>query len=116
MLQIGRGLPAALAICTMAMSPVGLHGDGNSARSTVDEPYLSVRTGLRCSQCHTNRSGGGGRNDFGSLYAQTQLGTFSTPFIDRSLNSLCMTLLGAEISIHFAYPLMVRPHGLLARG
>ncbi len=75
-----------MGICATVLVPVGLHGAGNSVLST-EEPYLSVRTGLRCSQCHTNRSGGGGRNDFGSLYAQTQLGTFKTPFIDRSLNS-----------------------------
>ncbi len=37
------------------------------------EPAFAVRTGYRCSQCHLNRSGGGMRTDFGSLYSQTIL-------------------------------------------
>jgi len=30
---------------------------------------------------------------------------------DQRLGRLCMILLAVEISIHYAYPLMVRPHG-----
>jgi hypothetical protein len=41
--------------------------------ATANEPHLSVRTGFACSVCHTNHTGGGKRNDFGSLYAQTRL-------------------------------------------
>jgi hypothetical protein len=29
----------------------------------------------------------------------------------HTLSSLCLSLLGAEINIHFAYPLMLRPNG-----
>jgi hypothetical protein len=37
------------------------------------EPAFAVRTGHRCSQCHVNRTGGGLRNAYGSLYTQTVL-------------------------------------------
>ncbi|MBI1367681.1 MAG: acetolactate synthase [Planctomycetes bacterium] len=31
---------------------------------------------------------------------------------DQRLTKLCLSLLGAELNIDYAYPLMVRPHGL----
>ncbi|MFQ5640652.1 MAG: hypothetical protein ACE5IR_21950 [bacterium] len=37
------------------------------------EPYLAMRTGYKCSQCHNNQSGGGKRTGFGVIYAQTRL-------------------------------------------
>ncbi len=37
------------------------------------EPSFAIRTGYRCSQCHVNRTGGGMRTAFGSLWAQTVL-------------------------------------------
>lgn len=37
------------------------------------EPAFAIRTGYRCSQCHVNRTGGGLRTPFGSLYGQLVL-------------------------------------------
>ncbi len=64
-----------------------------SAVPTVDaEPYIAVRTGMKCSVCHTNKSGGGMRTDYGAVYSQYQLlmaeaGAGKMPFsFDPKLN------------------------------
>jgi hypothetical protein len=60
-------VPAAFAICLLWLLGPGSAGPAQA------EPAFAVRTGYRCSQCHVNRSGGGLRTPFGSLYTQVTL-------------------------------------------
>jgi len=44
-----------------------------SLGSAQAEPFLAVSEGLQCSACHSHPAGGGKRNAYGSVFAQTEL-------------------------------------------
>lgn len=56
----GLVLPISVAI---AVSP----------EPAAAEPYLAVRSGMKCAMCHVNVTGAGKRTEFGLIYAQTVL-------------------------------------------
>ncbi|MGH8261206.1 MAG: hypothetical protein ACREUG_16100, partial [Steroidobacteraceae bacterium] len=56
-------LPRLPLLVLLALAAASLHA----------EPYIAVQQGFKCSQCHVNPTGGGLRNTFGDVFAQTLL-------------------------------------------
>jgi hypothetical protein len=46
---------------------------GGFADKVMAEPYLAVYKGMQCSGCHSHPAGGGKRNEYGNVFAQTEL-------------------------------------------
>jgi len=80
----------------MRIAPV-LAGLVVVAAPAAAEPYLALRTGLKCSSCHTNLTGGGNRNAFGGIYAQTQLPMKPGTVVSRNLTDFLQ--FGADLRV-----------------
>jgi hypothetical protein len=86
----------AMKIAALTLVVAGVMGSNTEEN---EEPHLAIRTGLKCSQCHVNRTGGGARTEFGGVYGQTQLPavTEGFQFQNRALNDFVS--IGANVRV-----------------
>lgn len=87
--------PIAALVCTL-LAPA-------AARA---EPYLAVKEGFKCMQCHVNPTGGGMRTVFGNAYAQSQLAAqrLDTGAYGQWTDALRnMILIGGDLRANYHY-------------
>jgi len=76
-----------------------------SSRATA-EPYLAVDNGLHCSACHSSPAGGGKRNAYGNVFAQSALSARLIGAEDTELWTGAVTKwlsIGADLRAGFDY-------------
>ena len=100
--DLPRGLAATVALLVYAASSVA------SA-----EPYLAVRDGYLCSQCHVNRTGGGKRNTFGVGYSQTVMARWKRFWGDDSAQAW---FVDPRLGTHFSVGTDVRVQNVTTLG
>ncbi len=67
---------------------------------SVAEPYIAQKSGMKCSACHTNMTGGGKRNVVGGIYANSLAAEALSGF-SANLNDHIST--GANIRANWSY-------------
>jgi hypothetical protein len=60
---------------------------GFASDPVVAEPYLAVYKGMQCSGCHSHPAGGGKRNAYGNVFAQSEMpaARLGAPDADREV-------------------------------